>query len=63
MEQQSHTDTDSSFIQRVKIDTSASLIFSFFFSFFLPVHTAFIHFPKEQAEKALSQGMCLQVAH
>lgn len=60
MEQQSHTYTDSFFHSRVKIDTSASLNFFFFF---MPVHTAFVHFPKEQAERALSQGMCLQVAH
>lgn len=57
MEQQSHTDTDGSFIHVLK----PIHLLVFFFS--LPVHTAFVHFPKEQAERALSQGMCLQVAH
>lgn len=57
---------DSSFIHLLKIDTSARIFFIFLiFSLFLslPVWTAFVHFPKEQAERALSQGMCLQVAH
>ncbi len=55
MEQQSHGYGQFSH-SRVKTNASAS-----FFS--LQVHTAFVHFPIEQAERALSQGMCLQVAH
>lgn len=45
------------FHSRIKVDTCASFFFP------LSVQTAFVHFPKEQAERALSQGMCLQVAH
>lgn len=55
MEQQSHTDTDSSFIHVLKTDTSAS--FLFFFS--LPVQTQHLYISPKNRLKELCPKECV----